>query len=319
MVPEGDAAASSEEPAPPSPGPRAAAADAPAPPAAPPPPPSPPPAAPPPPAPSPPPVTPPAEPLGPDFDVSPESGPPEGGPTAASHSPAAPRAEPRSGTIPPETFYRALPPKRPDPLIRWAESPLRHGAVFFVVGLCGTLVLAASELTQVVAGAPIFEEIWKFGAALLLIGLLRVRFGPLRIVLAWIPGVAFAVMEHYLTYPGEDPASFILRLVFHSGSVALSTATYHVLEPVHDVRLRWVSTIPSTFLHWLNNYSAVILSLLSMGIGDWADNASLVVSLSVALMGHIFSWTFLVLGRRLRGAVLGVWSSHAPPDMRRPT
>jgi hypothetical protein len=158
--------------------------------------------------------------------------------------------------------------------VRLAASPLRLAGVFAVLGFFAVFVHQASIELQIVIGAPVFEEMVKFGVALLLVGTIP-RFGRafllvalLRVAVAWTVGAGFGWVEHSVTYVDEPREIFLGRLLFHGGSTALSMATYCVLEGAADVRLRWFATIPGTALHYANNVGAVAF-LAAPDAGLW--------------------------------------------------
>lgn len=225
--------------------------------------------------------------------------------------PAPPKPEMDGGAF----FPRAPPP--PDrTFARWAARPLLHGVILTFVGFVGTLVLASPILWQIVIGAPVFEELWKFGIALVLVALFRVDSGPARVLVALTPGIGFGIFEHFLTYPDEPVSILLNRVVFHSGSTAMSMAVYHAIAPVWDPRVRFVATIPATLIHWANNFAAVVLGLASVVAEEPANVTAVVLTFSIAGLAHIGAWSILAGQRQVRGAVLRMWVRHAPEDLR---
>lgn len=235
--------------------------------------------------------------------------------TAFEWTPPPPPPPTRAGEVPGGAFFRAAPPPRENVLARWAARPMKHGAIAFLVGFTGTLVLAANILTQIVLGAPVFEELWKFGLALMLVAALRVDLGVLRLVIALVPGAGFGVMEHFLTYPDEPVEILVNRVVFHSGSTALSMAVYHAIAPVWDPRVRWAATIPASVVHWANNFGAVLLGFASLFAEAQANLLGFGFTSTLAVLAHVLAWLTLAAQRRVRGLVLRVWVKHAPADL----
>ena len=142
-------------------------------------------------------------------------------------------------------------------------------------------------------GAPVFEEFFKVGLALLVcVPLLRLAESParglvliIRIVVAAAVGALFGWSEHFL-YSSEDTISYMSRLTFHSGAAALSMTTYSVLERVPDTRARWFSTIPSSFLHYANNGFGIFVALI-LGEGAatfWSVGLSISTVVAIPLV-----------------------------------
>lgn len=173
--------------------------------------------------------------------------------------------------VPEGVFYagRARPAAEPGFLDRATATPLRFALVLFLAGWVGIL-FQRSLFQQIVFGAPVFEEIAKFGPALLVATLLRARTAWVRLPLAWIFGGAFGVIEHFVTYVEEPMWIYAERVVFHAASTGLSMLVYGALDPLPDARARWGSTVPSTLLHWAFNFGGIVLGLGSafLPIGD---------------------------------------------------
>lgn len=172
--------------------------------------------------------------------------------------------------------------------VRYAASPLRLAGVFAVLGFFAVFVHQASLELQIVVGAPVFEELVKFGLALLAVGAIPRggRLFPLvallRVVVALAVGAGFGWLEHFATYAEEPVEVFVGRVLFHAGSTALSMAMYCVLEGAADVRLRWFATAPATAIHYANNVGAIaFLALPDVGLA-WA--AALTAAAYVALV-----------------------------------
>jgi hypothetical protein len=160
--------------------------------------------------------------------------------------------------------------------VRYAASPLRLAGVFAVLGFFAVFVHQASLELQIVVGAPVFEELVKFGLALLAVGAIPRggRLFPLvallRVAVALAVGAGFGWLEHFVTYAEEPTEVFVGRVLFHGGSTALSMAMYCVLEGAGDVRLRWFATAPATAIHYANNVGAIaFLALPDLGLA-WA-------------------------------------------------
>lgn len=191
-----------------------------------------------------------------------------------------------------------------------------HAWILFGVGFVGTLVMSASLFTQIVIGAPVFEELWKLGSALLLVHLLGVTSGPARVLVALVPGAAFGVFEHFLTYAGEDLATLVFRVAFHAGSTGLSAATWHVLADGARPGVAWLATAPATVVHWINNFAAVLLLVPSFFFQDAAEKVGLAISVTAATLAHAGAWTVLAQPEAVRRAMTRAWDA-IPRDLRR--
>ena len=204
-----------------------------------------------------------------------------------------PTAKP--GVVEEDRFYGRAerPPPQPSALVALAQNPVKFGGILFVVGWMGILV-QQGFFSQIVAGAPLFEEPAKVGGAIALAGLLSFRLLLVRLPLAAAMGAGFGVFEHYLTYAEEDAAGYGIRVAFHALSTATSMAAFTALETDPDVRLRWASTIPSTVLHYANNFIALVLGLLSLALPVANDVATFWAMGVTALL----SLTLLVIAGR---------------------
>jgi len=179
--------------------------------------------------------------------------------------------------------------------VRFAASDLKVGAVFLVVGFVAVFLDQMSLLLQLVVGAPIFEEAFKFGLALVLVGALGVRPLAARLAVAWLIGAGFGVMEHYWGYSMETALGFGARVAFHGLSCGLSMLGYWALSwPQAHPATRWGSTILSAFIHYLNNFGAVVL-----GIGAAIAGAS---DAQAEVLGR--SYQAVMLGLLLLGYLL---------------
>lgn len=178
---------------------------------------------------------------------------------------AAEERAPRTPSVPEPVFYagRERPPLEVPVAVRAAATPLRFALVITAVGW-GGILFQAGLLQQIVFGAPVFEELAKFGPPLALVVLLRARSLAIRLPLAWLAGAAFGVMEHYVTYAEEPIYVYAGRVAFHAIAPGLSMLTYGALESFGDVRARWAATVPATLFHWANNFAALVLGFAGL-------------------------------------------------------
>ncbi|MEA3143909.1 MAG: hypothetical protein QOG31_1233 [Thermoplasmata archaeon] len=187
-------------------------------------------------------------------------------------------------------FYPLPHPGAGVPLLwRNAASLSRFAAVLVGLGLFSVFVQQADLLTQLVFGAPVFEEFVKFGLALLAVAWLPRPSGvaalpvlALRMLVAWAVGAGFGILEHALSYSSESVGLSVVRMVFHGTAAGLSMACLSVLENLPDVRSRWFATVPASFFHYLVNASfpvQIAASLLLPG----SDLGALWIALVTAL------------------------------------
>lgn len=222
--------------------------------------------------------------------------------------------DPRS-SVSPDVFYGSPPPPAqgaPSAFETLPRDPRRHAAILAGIGLLGTIVLGADFLRQVVVGAPLFEELLKFGLALLLVTMMRVRSAPLRVLVALLPGAGFGAFEHAFTYASEPLLVFADRVVFHAGSTALSMAVYHAIEPVPDARLLWFAPLPSMLVHWANNFLAVVLGVGSLVGGFDGTALGLTVGFTLGILAHVATWATLVAQTRVRELAWREWTRRGP-------
>lgn len=190
-------------------------------------------------------------------------------------------------------FYPLPHPGAGVPLLwRNAVSALRFAAILAGIGFFSVFVEQADLLTQLVLGAPLFEEFLKFGLALLLVGwiprlprLAGAAVIALRLLVAWAVGAGFGVLEHFVTYSGEDLGMVLSRVLFHGVATGLNMAFFTVLETLPDVRSRWLATGPASFVHYLVNASfpfQIAAEALAPGAGLTDLWVSTLIGLAVA-------------------------------------
>lgn len=198
--------------------------------------------------------------------------------------------------IPEDVFYAGRPRPAPETSValRAAATPLRLGILLFLVGWSGIL-FQASFLQQVVFGAPVFEELAKFGAPLVLAAALGLRALWLRLPLAWASGASFGILEHYVSYVEEDVYTFAGRVVFHAASTGVSMLVYQALEHAPDVRARWAATVPATLFHWANNFGALAFGVASLA---FPPIASVAIGWGALVTSSLLLFTLVAIARR---------------------
>ncbi|MBI4393278.1 MAG: hypothetical protein HY556_05705 [Euryarchaeota archaeon] len=196
------------------------------------------------------------------------------------------------------------------------KDPLRFATLSFGVGLLSVFFSGADFYHQLVFVAPIFEEALKFGAGLFIVTALRIRSPPFRVVLALFPGAAFGIFEHYLTYSTEEPLIYFFRIAFHSGTAALAMAMWCALEPLPTWRHRWLSTLPGTLIHALNNVYALLVAIITVIDAvitgtSFADvrpsGEAIIVPLLLAAIAHACAWAVVYKQGHLRVVVVSTF------------
>ncbi|MFA5942950.1 MAG: hypothetical protein WC876_00615 [Candidatus Thermoplasmatota archaeon] len=191
-----------------------------------------------------------------------------------------------------------------EPLVdRLSRTDLRLALAFFVAGAVVVFLNQMPFLAQVLIGAPLFEEAFKLGLALLPCAALKVRWLTIRLPVALVVGAGFGLLEHALSYSTEDDVILYGRMAFHGLSTGLSMLVLHGLGG-GGRRLLLATTLPSTFIHAANNTAAVELALLSIVVPLDADG-SLGLSIATGFLGllAVATVTWPLWNRRYRDAV----------------
>ncbi len=222
-------------------------------------------------------------------------------------------------------FRREDPVAMPHFLHRVAAQPWKFAAVVFGFGFFAVFIRQADIWFQIILGAPIFEEMVKFGLALLLAnglmwllgaGRLRHWTSPwwllLRLPLALVVGAGFGFMEHYTTYASEDASSYFWRVMFHGLSGAASMIAFQAVLPSPDLRVRWLAMVPSIFLHYVNNYGAVILGVGSLAVAPLGVAAEILSTGVVMLLAAIV--VLILVAPRLARSGLGALARRLPEE-----
>lgn len=214
--------------------------------------------------------------------------------------------------VQPQRFYvREDPLRGMSPfLMRAARDPWMLALTVFGFGFVAVFVDQAPILVQIVLGAPIFEELVKLGLALLLAnavtfvlsgfrmdGWQHPAWLAVRLPLALAVGAGFGFLEHSTTYSEEDFWSYLWRVLFHSLSAGASMIVLQAVLQSRDVRTRWLAPLPSMFIHYLNNYAALLFGVGSLqwpGLGTVALWWSQVL---VVVLGLAFIAALAVPGR----------------------
>ncbi|MHB8634587.1 MAG: hypothetical protein ACYDBQ_11620 [Thermoplasmatota archaeon] len=218
------------------------------------------------------------------------------------------RPRPRLPEPPPKP---ALPSPPLAPVTWWhrlGQDDLKLGTTFLVVGFIAVFLRQAGILAQILVGAPVFEEAFKFGLAMVIVARLPTRSLALRLPAAWLVGASFGVFEHSFSYPDEGMASLAVRTLFHGLSTGLSMVAHRVLSGSPPVEGRWGATLPSLVVHYLNNFLALVasFSLAFASPATFSLVADLIQSTCLALLGA--GYVGVTLGaerfRRIANAVV---------------
>jgi hypothetical protein len=130
-----------------------------------------------------------------------------------------------------------------------------------LIGLWAVLFVGFS-IQRIVVIAPLFEELLKFGVALLVGSTLFNRSFAARIGVAIVVGTLFGLIEHSTTYPTEPDYSYVFRTLFHLSTTVLSVTTYTVWRGDGEDMLPLIAPAFSIWVHFFNNTFAVISSLI---------------------------------------------------------
>jgi hypothetical protein len=181
--------------------------------------------------------------------------------------PPAPMVGPPVASQPSHIHYVPRPfvwTKAEEPLVdRVSRTDLRLALAFLVVGFVAVFIRQMPFEAQVVIGAPLFEEMFKLGLALLPCAALGLRAPIARLPFAFASGAGFGLLEHFLSYSDEPTVVLYGRVGFHAVATGLSMLVLHGLSSSGPRRLVLTCTLPSTFVHAANNTAAVELALLS--------------------------------------------------------
>jgi hypothetical protein len=133
--------------------------------------------------------------------------------------------------------------------------------LLMLLGVLG-IAFAGIELVQkIVVIAPLFEESWKLGIALVWYAGTRMRHSALLPILGLMSGIAFGVFEHQFTYWDETPLAFGRRVAFHGATGALSAAWFAAMQPgiERSPAIGWAAPVPAMLFHATNNALAIVL------------------------------------------------------------
>jgi hypothetical protein len=142
-----------------------------------------------------------------------------------------------------------------------ASSPVYFAFVCAFFGLWAVLFVGIN-IQRIIIIAPIFEELLKFGIALLIGSTLFGRSQSARIGIAIVVGSSFGLIEHSTTYPTEMDALHVFRTIFHMSTTVLSVSIYTYFESKDEAKLCWIAPAFPIILHFFYNTFAVISGLI---------------------------------------------------------
>jgi hypothetical protein len=250
--------------------------------------------------------------------------PAEPGQNAAGPQVPAPVVMPRHEQ---DRFFPMPAPANQLPFLWWSAAKAhRQALLLFGAGFFSVFTLQSHFFVQVVLGAPLFEEMLKFGLALLLVAWLPARTsrlvaGVLTVTVALALGAGFGILEHWVTYRAESNLSYLWRVVFHSGSTGLSALLYSFVASSFEVRTRWLALAPSILLHYANNAGSVFLVPVTAVAGSGvmeAWNYVILAAMAACLLwvavapGSWRSYLEGVVARRLGPPPVSAWEAEGP-------
>lgn len=161
---------------------------------------------------------------------------------------------------------------KPTELCEIANSPVYFGITCAFFGLWSVLFVGLS-LQRVVVFAPLFEELLKFGVALLISSVLFGRSIAARVGVAVVVGSLFGIIEHATTYSTEPDTIYLFRTLFHTVTTVLSVSLYTMFESMGEDRMRWIAPSYSILLHFFYNTFVVLSAVIGIAVFDTQSTA----------------------------------------------
>jgi len=154
---------------------------------------------------------------------------------------------------------------KPTAIRELARSPVYFGAVCAFFGLWAVLFVGIA-IQRIVVIAPVFEELLKFGVALMVGSALFGRSMAARIGIAVVVGAVFGLVEHATTYPTEADTVYLFRTLFHTMMTVLSVSAYTAFESRGETALSWIAPAYSTLFHFFYNTFVVLWAVISVTV-----------------------------------------------------
>lgn len=186
-----------------------------------------------------------------------------------------------------------------------AISPVYFGNACAFFGLWAVLFVGIG-IQRVIVIAPIFEELLKFGIAIVVSSVLFDRSTAARVGVAIVVGSLFGVIEHATTYPDEADVIYLYRTAFHATTTAVSVAVYTMFEQAEMDGLLWVSPVfPMLFHFFYNTFSVLSAVLTFVLIGSRLESVVIVYG-AVAVLACLVLLLLAVAKHRL------IYTIHRP-------
>ncbi len=152
---------------------------------------------------------------------------------------------------------------RPRGLRAVARSPPAFGLACLFFGLWAVLFVGIA-IQRIVVIAPIFEELLKFGTAILVGSVLFGRSLAGRVGVALTVGALFGFVEHVTSYPLEADAIYAFRTLFHSATTVLSVTAYTLFEANDEYSLQWLAPVYAVLIHFFYNTFVVLSAVVGL-------------------------------------------------------
>lgn len=191
-------------------------------------------------------------------------------------------------------------------------TPLRVGTALTVLGFWGVLLATGiTFLQKALVFAPIFEEMLKFGVALLFGLLADIHGRPAFLAIAVAAGSAFGVIEHFYTYPSEGDLQYLVRVVFHGTTcaasmlIALRLATMSTTSSVTGM-----APLGSVVAHGANNTLMIPVTLIKATYGlSLGPTVSILLLVPLLIVALFVPKPHLVAVHRTAAGFLGLPTS----------
>lgn len=151
----------------------------------------------------------------------------------------------------------------PRGIITIPRSPPIFGAFSTFLGLWAVLFVGF-DLQRVIIIAPIFEELLKFGLALLIGSTLFGRSFLARVGVAAVVGALFGLTEHAVSYATEPDGVYLFRTIFHGITTMLSVGLYTRFEQHNHEELLWYAPLLAIVFHFLHNTFVVVSGVIGV-------------------------------------------------------
>lgn len=163
------------------------------------------------------------------------------------------------------TSWDFSPYPKPSRMREIPASPPYFGLVCSIFGIWAVMFVGFS-VQRIIIIAPFFEELLKFGVALLISSVLFGRSRFSRIGTAIVVGSLFGFIEHGTTYSSEPSVSFLFRTLFHMTTTVLSVSVYSAFERHGEPTFQSLAPVYSILIHFYYN-TFVVMSSIILAVG----------------------------------------------------